>query len=341
MNKLKIYTDCSLLPESNTHTYMLFPKLGNYLKNPLDPDSKRFDEFCLEAEHYYVFVENPEEADYFLLPFGFSYDADCQKIMHEFLEKAKKYNKKTLLFYNSDDDNDIEIENTILFRTSYYKSKQNASIQALPGWSLDFINYFENKTFYTIPYQISPSVSYCGYIDYEKKSLKSILRSIVKKESFSYELMAKKIRGRACRTIKSNPAITSNFIIRNGFWAAGVDDKIKARTEYAANLINSLYAIATRGGGNFSYRLFEILSCGRIPVFINTDSILPFDSVINWKEHLVWVEEAELHKIDQIVLNFHRSKTPEQLIKIQESNRKLYTEYISPNGFFKHLHLIL
>ncbi len=341
MQVLKIYTDTTILPKSNIHTYMLFPKLGNYLKNPADPDSKRFDEFCLEAEHYYIFVDSPEESNYFLLPFGFSFEASYQKLMNAFLEKAKAYNKKTLLFYNSDDDTDIVIENTILLRTSYYKSKQNASIQALPGWSVDFINYFENKTFSTIPYQISPSVSYCGYIDYEKQSLKSIIKSIIKKEPFSYELMAKKIRGKACRTIKANPSITSNFIIRNGFWAAGIDDKNKARTEYAANLISSLYAIATRGGGNFSYRLFEILSCGRIPVFINTDSILPFDSIINWKEHLVWVEEEELHKIDQIVLSFHKSKTADELIKIQESNRKLYTEYISPNGFFKHLHLIL
>ncbi len=341
MSQLKIYTDNAILSESNIHTYMLFPKLGNYLKNASDPDSNRFDEFCSQADHYFIFVEKPEESDFFLLPFGFSFDPVYQKTMHAFLEKAKTYDKKTLLFYNSDDDTDIDIENTILFRTSYYKSKQKQNTKALPGWSVDFVNYFENKTFATIPYQISPSVSYCGYIDYEKQSLKALIKSIIKKEPFSYELMAKKIRGKACRTIKANSSISSNFIIRNGFWAAGIDDKNKAREEYAANLISSLYAIATRGGGNFSYRLFEILSCGRIPVFINTDSILPFDSIINWKEHLVWVEEHELHKIDQIVLNFHKSKIPEELIKIQESNRKLYTEYISPNGFFKNLHLIL
>ena len=341
MRQLKIYTDCTLLPESDIHTYMLFPKLGNYLKSNKDPDSNRFDEFCLMADQYFKFVESPEEADYFLLPFGFSFDQVYQKKMHSFLEKAKVYQKKTLVFYNSDDDSDIDLENTILFRTSYYKSKQKINTHALPGWSVDFVNYFENKNFTTLPYQASPSVSYCGYIDYEKQTLKGIVKSIIKSEPFSYELIAKKIRGKACRTIRNNASITSNFIIRNGFWAAGIEDKNIARAEYANNIISSLYSIATRGGGNFSYRLFEILSCGRIPIFINTDSILPFDSIINWKEHMVWIEETDLHKIDQLVLDFHLCKTPQELIKIQESNRQLYIEYISPNGFFKNLNLIL
>lgn len=341
MKKLKLYTEVGILPETNSHTYLLFPKLGNYLKTSSDPDSNRFDEFCSLANNYFDFVEDPNNSDYFLLPFGFSFNANYQQRMTAFLEKAKQYNKKTIIFYNSDDDTDIELDNVIIFRTSYYKSKQTKNTFALPGWSVDFVNYFPNKTFSVLPYSSIPKVSYCGYIDDIPKSLKEFAKSILKKEPLTHEVKAKRIRGTACRTIQANSSIQSDFIIRNGFWAHGIDDKNKARVEYAENLINSLYGIVTRGGGNFSYRLFEMLSCGRIPVFINTDSVLPFDSIINWKEHVVWVEEKDLKKIDKLILDFHKSKTEEQLIKIQKSNRELYLEYLSPNGFFKNLHLVL
>lgn len=329
------------MPKDNCHTYMLFPELGNYLKVSGDPDSNRFDEFCALAHNYFSFVSNPAEADFFLLPFGFSFETIFQEPMNLLLEKARKFKKKTIVFYNSDDDTKIEIPDTILFRTSYYRSKQNSFTHALPGWSVDFLNYFTNKIFSTIPYSKSPSVSYCGYIDTKPTTIKGLIKSIIKKEPLSNELMAKKIRGKACRILKSNKLINSNFIIRNGFWAEGIDDKNKAREEYAGNMIGSLYGIVTRGGGNFSYRLFEILSCGRIPVFIDTDSMLPFSSIINWKDHVVWIEEKDLNKIDELLLDFHNSKTEQQLIEMQENNRRLYTEYMSPNGFFKNLYLIL
>lgn len=102
-------------------------------------------------------------------------------------------------------------------------------------------------------------------------------------------------------------------------------------------MIDSLYGIATRGGGNFSYRLYELLSCGRIPVFIDTDSVLPFDTLIDWKKHVVWVEKQKLSSIDRILLEFHRSKTPEELKQIQINNRRLYEDHISPIGFHKTL----
>ncbi len=341
MSKLKLYTDKSYLPEENSHTYILFSTLGNYLNKAGDPDYGRFDELCRIGSDFFNFVTDPAEADFFLLPFDFSFEEKRQGKMTAFLDKAKKYHKKTIVFFNSDDDTDITTEGLIIFRTSYYKSKQKANTFALPGWSLDFVNYFPQKTFDVLPYGQKPSVSYCGYIDKKPKTIKDIIKSFIKKEVVTQELLAKKRRGKACRIIQANTGIQANFIIRDGFWAEGMNDKNKARNEYAQNMIGSLYGIATRGGGNFSYRLLEILSCGRIPVLINTDCILPFDSIINWKEHVLWVEENELDKIDELVLKFHKSKTPAELKTIQENNRKLYVDYLSPTGFFKNLHLLL
>lgn len=341
MAKLKLYTDVSILPVENSHTYILFQKLGNYLKTAGDPDSDRFDDYCREAGTYFEFVEYPVAADYFLLPFGFSFEDVYQQKMLPFLEKARSFNKKTILFYNSDDDTDIDLQDVVIFRTSYYRSKHRSNTYALPGWSVDFAKYFPNNQFSVLPYNPKPSVSYCGYIDKKPDSFKAIIRSFIKKEPFSYEAMARELRGKGCRILQANKNIDTDFIIRDGFWAQGIADKNKARHDYAENMINSLYGIVTRGAGNFSYRLIEMMSAGRIPVFIDTDSMLPYDTLIDWKQHVVWLDQKDIDKIDKIVLDYHKSKTEEQLRTIQQNNRNLYLEYLGPNGFLKNLHLLL
>jgi len=66
------------------------------------------------------------------------------------------------------------------------------------------------------------------------------------------------------------------------------------RLEFLQNMIGSDYVFCCRGAGNFSYRLYEALCCGRIPVFIDTDCVLPYDFMIDWKKYFVWVDQSEL-----------------------------------------------
>jgi hypothetical protein len=95
------------------------------------------------------------------------------------------------------------------------------------------------------------------------------------------------------------------------------------------------YALVTRGAGNFSYRLTEEMSCGRIPVFINTDCALPFDFIIDWKKYCVWVESKDLYRIDQILLDFHNSFNDNEFIELQINIRKIWEDWISDDAFVK------
>ena len=75
----------------------------------------------------------------------------------------------------------------------------------------------------------------------------------------------------------------TNIVLRPSFYggAAGGDPdaQLQARTGYVENLVASDYVLCARGAGNFSYRLYETLSCGRIPVFVDTDCVLPHEDV--------------------------------------------------------------
>lgn len=338
---MKLYTELTSIPEGIPHTFILIPFLGIYAEAATDPDAGRFNELKEKGNNYFQLTENPIEADYFVLPYGYSFDDKYNSGINTFLEKAKVNGKKTLLFYNADDDTKITHDNVIVFRTSANASTKNAYEYALPGWSKDFCNYFPNASVTPVKKESKPGISYCGYVDYEKDGIFTSIKNLFASNKKDNESFAKSIRGKACRRMKSNSSINSNFIIRNGFWASGINDKIAARKEYAANMINSMFAIVARGGGNFSYRLYEVLSCGRIPVFINTDCVLPFENEINWKKHCVWVELNELDAIDKILLNFYKNTSEDKLLAIQQSNRKLYEEYLSPLGFFKHLNELL
>ncbi|MBC7695256.1 MAG: exostosin family protein [Burkholderiales bacterium] len=339
--KIKLYTEPQILLYPNTHTFLLFPLLGNYLKLEGDPDADRFDDFVNSYSDYIDFVKDPNECDFFLLPFGYSFETIYQIPIQSFLAKAENYHKKILLFFNSDDDTIIDIKNTIVFRTSFYESTRSKNVFALPGWSVDFAKYFPNQKVIYISKDVKPTISYCGYIDYLHRSFVQTIKAFLFNRKLDNDSNARLLRGLACRKLLKNKKIKVQFLFRDGFWASGIADKNKARLDYAQNMIDSMYAIVVRGAGNFSYRLYEVLSCGRIPIFINTDSVLPFDYLIDWKKHMVWIEEKDASKIDSIVLNFHKNKSDVQLKGIQESNRRLYVEYLSPNGFFKNFHLIL
>ena len=64
--------------------------------------------------------------------------------------------------------------------------------------------------------------------------------------------------------------------------------------EFYENMVSSDYIVCVRGGGNFSVRLYETLAMGRIPIFINTDCLLPLNKSIDWKKHVVWIEREDI-----------------------------------------------
>jgi hypothetical protein len=341
--KLKIFSNKNWLPADSNYVIMLYPFWGDIPLTKNDPDYGRFDDYIENGKDIFEVTDRIDHCDYVLLPFDFSFDNEKMKITKTVALEAKNNKKKLIVFFNSDETRDILIDNIIVFRTSFFKSKQRPNEFAFPGWSVDFMRNF-NSNHNILPKNVKAKISYCGYVDYLKQPQKSILSKIksllvrIKKENIEY---GSTIRGKAIRTLLDSEFIDTDFIIRNGFWAQGIEDKLKVRNEYIINMFNSPYALVTRGAGNFSYRLYEVMSCGRIPVFINTDSVLPFENLINWKKHTIWIEEKDIKNIEQHIVNFHKFISDEDLKKMQIENRKIYEDYLSPQGYFKNLHTLL
>ena len=105
--------------------------------------------------------------------------------------------------------------------------------------------------------------------------------------------------------------------------------------EFYQNIVDSDYVVCVRGAGNFSVRFYETLAMGRIPVFVNTDCLLPLSDKINWKKHVVWVEEKEIPIINKKIVDFHNSLSIKDFKELQLANRTLWLESLTLGGFFK------
>jgi hypothetical protein len=95
--------------------------------------------------------------------------------------------------------------------------------------------------------------------------------------------------------------------------------------------------LCVRGGGNFSLRLYETLLMGRIPIFINTDCLLPPDDSINWKQHVVWVEWEDRRKVPEVVSSIHAGISEDTFVGMQRANRELWKTKLSVAGQLRYL----
>jgi len=180
-----------------------------------------------------------------------------------------------------------------------------------------------------------PSVGFCGFVGSPLRRFGfHALRQHQKSEALT-------LRARTLACLDRSSAIQTRFIRRSAFWGGSmgrfhVDERRqkKVREEFIQNLLQTDYAVCVRGKGNFSFRLYETLAAGRIPIFVNSDCVLPFEDRIDWKRHVVWLEQDDLERIVETLLAYHQKLGPEGFAALQRANRRLWEEWLSPQGFF-------
>jgi hypothetical protein len=325
------------------------------------PDKFRVEDLTTTIKQNAVIVTNPDEADFFLFPVSY-------EILHEFTEEeytrdkiskdeleglrtrfiqmadfSSKYNKKLILFYYRDPVQKINVRNAIVFRTSLLRSTRNNEY-AQPAYLVNDIGKEKTGSEFLFKSE-NPTVGFRGQSAPVKLDLSLTIKRKVNKlfESvginksinlhFNYGYLARRDAILACLNnseIKSDINITSKtqsiFEFDNG------------KEIFLNNLFNNQYNICASGHGNYSLRLYETLCGGRIPVFIDTDCVLPFEEFIDWKQHIVWVDEKEVGKTDKLILQFHKSFHPDDFLQLQQNNRLLWEQYLCKTGFFENLY---
>jgi hypothetical protein len=286
-----------------------------------------FADFLNQGAKLFQLADDPNVADYFLPPCGWQHGGSPQAL--RMAELASRYGKPLLVFFHHDSDEMIPVDDrSWIFRTSMDRSTKRANEQAWPAWTCDVLRTHGGGRFTSRVRTERPVVGYCGYIDY-RNVVERVRRSI--RGSFS---VGSRLRGNAIRALAASREVDSRFILRRKF--GGHSGQVE-RDEYARNMLTCDYAVVARGNGNFSFRLYEVMSAATIPVFIDTDCCLPFDDVIPYRELFVWVPVEDVHRIADYVLRFHAAHDTESLNAHRRRIRGVYDRYLEPLAFHREL----
>lgn len=290
----------------------------------------------------YVYVAKIEEADAFLIPKPIQ--KYSKKELNKINEECKVHKIKAYGYISGDFGEDFgNFENIIFFRMGGFKSQLSHNNKGFPvSLSDHFERIYQTKEIDVRPKQELPEVGFCGHasksftkrckenIKVVKENLKRFLQNPLRND---YELLfpSAYYRAKLLQYLEDSPKIKTNFIYREHYRGGAVTPQQREQTtlEYYDNIKDSDYILCVRGAGNFSVRFYETLLMGRIPIFVNTDCLLPFEDKINWKAHVVWVEWKERDKIADIVADFHNNLTDDAFENLQRKNRKLWKETLS------------
>lgn len=350
---MKIFSDKSYLQPGQGHVTMLYPFWGVNPEPHGDPTRGRFDRYSQLGQSFFEMVELTEAAiAVYPRPWEHVYrDDEATLLSLLFAERVMEAGKRVVVFFWSDSEERIPIENAVTFRTSLSRSVREVNEFAMPAWSEDFVDRYCGGDLVLRTKRSKPVVGFCGVSDPLDVSFGTMtkkagrrLASLIRVREARVE--GRGLRARALRTLLKSPLAETNFVIRPQFLggaqlpdgSVNIEVMSTVRKEYVRNMVESDYIVCARGGGNFSYRLYETLSCGRIPVFIDTDCVLPYHSDIDWKRYCVWVDEQEVDLIAERVAEFHESLAPDGFVELQKQCRRLWEEWLSPVGFFSNFH---
>lgn len=290
-------------------------------------------------------VDTPEEADYILLPHNYSSLTSQKSYSIAQGELAKKHGKQLIIFWHGDGDAPVADENAIVFRTSQYRSALQKNEVMMPAYAEDLL---EGELQLRNKHAGKPVIGFCGWADY--KNLKNHIGTVIKNSLIEASSIVgirreARIKGityrmKAIKHLQQSTAIDPNFIIRSsysGHTSTIKTDPEQTRREYIDNLLGSDYALIIKGDGNYSYRFYEALSLGRIPVLLDTECVLPLEDVIDYSRFIVRVPYWDIYHLDRIVEDHYASISDEEFVAMQKRGREAFEKYLRVDSFFGHV----
>lgn len=292
--------------KTNNPCAMLQPFFGAPSDDANDPDTGRYDEYQKNANLYFSMTDT-NEAEAIIYP------TDWNQMNGDIFQKLSKLaspSKPIIIFHNDDDANPIRIKNALVYRTSMIRSNGAPYEFGLPAWSKDLSPSLAIRR-----KSDKPSIGFCGQAQIPIRS--NMLSKLSKCQS-----------------------LTTDFIVRGTFWAGALggggftNSAATRRAEFTNNILNNDFSLCPRGAGNFSYRLYETMSCGRIPVIPEASQVLPYENMIDWPSLALFVT---LDNAESKILAEYNMLDNEGFEAKQREIRKVWETHLSTNGFFSKL----
>jgi hypothetical protein len=282
--------------------------LGGLLDTIPEKDALRMNNLIEYCNKYITYTTNIEDADIIVLPYKLHSDVD--PYLFELCELGKSHNKPVLAFYIDDNPKKFRLpSNCIVYRTAFSTKDRLANEEPI----MALIDDVFCDTYIDSP---ELSIGFCGQVNCNRKTYLSYLLRCQIKTDF---------------ILRPITYFSSNFR----------QNKQLARKEYFTNIEKNLFTFCYRGYGNYSYRLYEVLMMGRIPVLVNTDCVIPFlEEAQTDGLGIVIVNEEDFNNdnsvLERSIREFYDTHR-ENIRTIQVNNRRIYERYYSYYGFIGNL----
>jgi hypothetical protein len=131
----------------------------------------------------------------------------------------------------------------------------------------------------------------------------------------------------------------SNHIVRQklvneptlaAFMRPHLPDVSAAETRYRNDLLTSKFALCPRGKGSSSFRLFEAMSLGCIPVIVADEWVEP--PIVDWSSCSIRIAENQIHNIVEII-GTHR----ERAVDMSASCIEAYKSCFSTDALLRYI----
>lgn len=95
----------------------------------------------------------------------------------------------------------------------------------------------------------------------------------------------------------------------------------------------SIFSLCPRGYGPTSFRMYEAIQAGSIPVYVYDKLWIPYEQSIDWEEFAVLIPPEKVPDIEQIL----RSISPEQQEFMRNKCLELYEEWFTIPGVYNRI----
>jgi hypothetical protein len=345
--KILFYVNESARTRQLNHIPLLFPFWGAVAKakNPfLDAALKQYG---FDAR-YYDITGDVARADFVLLPYDYwDLQSRAPALLQDLIARAHAARKLILIYTYGDIEKQIHVKDSHVLRTGQYRFCRQSNDIIIPAYTEDLLQNYNNDSLNIRFKTEKPSVAFAGWAEAPRGLLvKTFIKEtpLQLKSLFDarYGAWRKGLRFRreAIKSLQRSRLVDTRFIIRRSFSGhvrTVSGDVQKVRRDFVNNLLDADYALCVKGDGNFSNRFYEALSLGRIPLFVDTDCILPLEDEIDYKKFCCFVDFRDIKNIAAILLNFHRQLDADEFIAMQKRARSAFETYLRTDVFTKHL----
>jgi hypothetical protein len=337
--RARIFTDLDLAANAPWTPAILEP----FIRSPGDWE----DDFNAWVRHGNELFElsSLEICDAAVMPFGWELALDHPNLRRQgerFASLVRDADKPLIVFCD-DDHSDLDLTDldpSMIFKMSLYASRRRSNEHAQPAAVDDLLRRFGNGEVAPRPKGQRPTVGFCGHSPM-RGPLPARLRHVLATTGLGQRIglnagMVPRVR--ALRALARSEALTTRFIfppssVPTGPWG----NSLERRRAYARTTLESDYVLCVRGFGNFSFRLYETLCLGRIPLFVDTDCVLPAEDRIDWRALCLVIDESEIDSIAERVAEDYASMTDESMGARQRACRAAWEEHLCSYGFFRGL----